>query len=658
MKLFYYNGTSIKIYCSYFCLVIITFLSVTNILFAQTDSISYPNDSSLVDIAKVRFQKTLYKEILFAVSDSHQKKDGDIPLLVFEPGTFSKNNFSVPPSFMEKDIFLRFIAHNSADTLQTVYFMPGRFCENIKVFMASPENISQTFRQIPDSLLQNEEFAGYKILRIPPKDTIVFFTRFNFVRTNVNSFSPRLIELGYGPQSVKELKLKDPMLDMITYLASGILLLMIFYSLAAYVQYLNIEFVYYSAYAFCSGLLLFSKSYLSMDYTAFHFFYEEYLDFIILCTGAYFYLIFVRKFLNTNVKYPLLDKFLRTAKVVLVALLVVFSVIYFFTEKYVMMMILENYVIKVFLCMIGIVFIIYSFRKKSTLLKYLAWGNFSLVFFSIISLCIIVFNLTIIPGNRQSLWNRPLFYYELGIVFELICFLSGLAYKNRRDIIDQVKERERFKLENERKEFEKQMAVMAAQQDERNRISADMHDELGSGVTAIRLMSEIVKSKMKQSSLPEIEKISNSANDLLGKMNTIIWTMKSSNDTLESLIAYIRAHAIEFFDSTPIDCSVHVMDVPDVEMSGEKRRNIFLSVKEALNNIMKHSQATKVRIDIMVPDYKLIIKIADNGVGIDIDKLRRFGNGLSNMRRRMQNISGDFRIETNGGAILYFELPV
>ena len=159
-------------------------------------------------------------------------------------------------------------------------------------------------------------------------------------------------------------------------------------------------------------------------------------------------------------------------------------------------------------------------------------------------------------------------------------------------------------------------------------------------------------------SLPEIEKISNSANDLLGKMNTIIWTMKSSNDTLESLIAYIRAHAIEFFDSTPIECSVHVEDVPDVEMSGEKRRNIFLGVKEALNNIMKHSHATRVRIDITIPDYKLVIKIADNGVGINKEKLRRFGNGLTNMKRRMQSINGDFRIETDGGTILYFELPV
>ena len=69
---------------------------------------------------------------------------------------------------------------------------------------------------------------------------------------------------------------------------------------------------------------------------------------------------------------------------------------------------------------------------------------------------------------------------------------------------------------------------MAAKQEESDRISADMHDELGSGMTAIRLMSEIMKSKMKERSYPELEKISNSANDLLGKMNTIIWTMKSS----------------------------------------------------------------------------------------------------------------------------------
>ena len=651
-----YTCTSFETYCAFCCLLLLFCFSYTSK--AQADSLNKITDSTLLDVTKIRFQKILYNEIFFTSSSDHSIKDGDIPSLPFKLSPFNKNNTGVSPAYIEKDIYFRFTATNSADTIKRIYFMPGRFCTNVSVFDASPGNVQGTFRKIPDSVLLSKRFSGYKILTIPPKDTLEFFTRFNFLRTNVNSFSPRLIELDYGTQFVKELKLRDPMLDMVTYLASGILLLMIFYSLAAYVQYLNIEFIYYSAYAFCSGLLLFSKSYLSMDHTAFNFFYEEYLDFIILCTGAFFYLIFVRKYLNSKVQYPRLDKLLRIAKSILIILLVIFSAFYFFTEKYVILLILENYVIKVFLCLIGIVFIVYSLRRKSTLLKYLAAGNISLVFFSILSLCILVFDWTIFPGNRQTLLNRPLFYYELGIVLELVFFLSGLAYKNRRDIIEQVKERERFKLDNERKEFEKQMAVMAAQQDERNRISADMHDELGSGVTAIRLMSEIVKSKMKQTSLPEIEKISNSANDLLGKMNTIIWTMKSSNDTLESLVAYIRAHAIEFFDSTPIDCIVHVADVPDVEMSGEKRRNIFLGVKEALNNIMKHSQADKVNIDITVVDDRLIIKIADNGIGIDKEKLRRFGNGLNNMKRRMQNIQGEFKIETDKGTILYFELPI
>ena len=200
---------------------------------------------------------------------------------------------------------------------------------------------------------------------------------------------------------------------------------------------------------------------------------------------------------------------------------------------------------------------------------------------------------------------------------------------------------------------------MAAQQAERDRISADMLDELGSGMTAIRLMSEIMKNKMKEQSYPELEKISNSANDLLGKMNTIIWTMKSSNDTLESLVAYIRAHATEYFDSTPIACDVHVPPlIPQVDISGEKRRNIFLSVKEALNNTMKHSQASKVRIDISARDSKLVIRVSDNGVGIDPEQLRRFGNGLSNMRRRMESIDGNFRIENNGMCTLTFEAPI
>jgi signal transduction histidine kinase len=234
--------------------------------------------------------------------------------------------------------------------------------------------------------------------------------------------------------------------------------------------------------------------------------------------------------------------------------------------------------------------------------------------------------------------------------------MAGLSYKNKRDLIERIKERERLKLDNERKEFEKQVAILEAKQQERNRISADMHDELGSGVTAIRLMSEIVKTKMKEDTLPEIEKISNSANELLDKMNAIIWTMVSSNDTVESLMAYIRAYAMEFFENTPIECHFDLpAQTPATELSGEKRRNIFLAVKESLNNVLKHSQASQVRIGITAID-KLVIEIWDNGIGVDLQNLRKFGNGLQNMKRRIESISGEFKIENHEGTRTIFEV--
>ena len=99
---------------------------------------------------------------------------------------------------------------------------------------------------------------------------------------------------------------------------------------------------------------------------------------------------------------------------------------------------------------------------------------------------------------------------------------------------------------------------------------------------------------MKEDTFPEIQKISNSASELLNKMNTIIWTMISSNDSVESLVTYIRIYALEFFENTSIVCHFNMPDpIPVKEITGEKRRNIFLCVKEALNNSLKAFRSVK-----------------------------------------------------------------
>ena len=180
-----------------------------------------------------------------------------------------------------------------------------------------------------------------------------------------------------------------------------------------------------------------------------------------------------------------------------------------------------------------------------------------------------------------------------------------------------------------------------------------MHDDLGAGMTTIRLYSELAKSKLVNSPMPEIEKISSSANELLGKMNAIIWSMSSSNDSLGNMIAYIRSYALEYFEDTGITCKIDIPEkLPNIEVIGEIRRNVFLVVKEALNNILKHANATEVSIKLVRVDDGLTLYIHDNGKGINMDKLRQFGNGLKNMKKRMADIHVDFSIENKNGTLI------
>lgn len=628
-------------------------------LFFCCASVGYAQmpDSMITDIAGIRYSKIITKQSRFLTTAKHRVPDAAIPGLPFKDAISYESH--VPGRFMEEDCFLQFALKNSADTAVDVCFSPGYYCRNVSIFKAKLNDVAGTFARVPESVVNDPRYAGVKEITLQPHEQALFFCRFNFVRTNVNLFNPRLIASDYLLQWLTVSKNRDNLLDVITFTVAGILLFMIFYSLAVYLQSRNIEFIFYACYTFLTASLSFLKAYLNLSASAFNYFYEEYLDFMTLTASVIAYQLFMRKFINSRDNYPLLDKYLHFASLLMVGSCIVFSFVYFCTDWYIMLNIMENFVIKQFFFITGVFFIVYSIKKKNTLLNYLVAGNASLIFFSVISYIILTTGWKPFKTDSPSAFNRSMFYYEIGLVFELGFFLSGLAYKNRRDIIERVKERERLKLENERKEFEKQMAVMAAKQEERNRISADMHDELGSGVTAIRLMSEIMKSRLRGDVVPELEKISNSANELLGKMNTIIWTMKSSNDTLESLIAYIRAHAIEYFDSTPIECKVVLpVVIPQADVSGEKRRNIFLSIKEALNNAMKHSQATLIQISISTTNKRLTIRVADNGIGIDADKLRRFGNGLNNMRRRMESIDGTFKIEGDKSCILTFEAPI
>lgn len=584
--------------------------------------------------------------------------------LLFNRGTRKYAQF-IPPRVVNGTTFMIFSLFNSSDSTQRAFFCPGFLFQSIRLY-AMPDGLPLgkdspmsfqpgQMQALPAFFPDDKDSLGYRGIALAPHRQETVMAVLSFARNATNAINPTLTKAAFIRQGIVLNRLNKTGIDIMTNLFAGILLMMIFYALSEFVQSGKAEFLYYAVYAICISSLLFLKAILHREPTGFNFIFEGYADNIVFCIGYIFYIIFHRKFLETEKNYPSLDRYLYRGYQVVIVMTIMFTITYFGLKDFRIPNFIED-ATKIILLLLLVIFIWKGVRYNDKLMNYIVAGNISLCLLSIASQLMISFSFR--PVKGQSLFNLALFYYESGITIELLFFLFALTYKNKKELVISIQKEEQLKLETERKELEKQVAVLAAKQDERNRISVDMHDELGSGVTAIRLMSEIVKSKMKQQTLPEIEKISQSANDLLTKMNTIIWTMTSSNDSVENLIAYIRSYAVEFFENTSIDCRFNIpASLPAHEISGEKRRNVFLSVKEALNNVLKHSQGSVVTISVKAGD-QLVIEIIDDGVGIDMDKLRKFGNGLNNMKRRMASIDGQFDIANHQGTKACFILPL
>ncbi len=212
------------------------------------------------------------------------------------------------------------------------------------------------------------------------------------------------------------------------------------------------------------------------------------------------------------------------------------------------------------------------------------------------------------------------------------------------------------RLEHERQEAEKRRAL----ESERQRIARDVHDDLGSGLSALSLLTEIASYKNTKEELKtDLSKINSASRELSGKIREVIWTVNASNDSLASLISYMNNYALELLDNAGIDYHVTIPDhIPDFTISGEYRRTLFLAFKEALNNILKHAGANKVVVDFSISEGVLLISVKDNGKGFDPQLLlESTGNGLLNMQARMRDIQGDTQFKTsNGGTQVSFSL--
>ncbi len=630
-----------KSYCLFF-LVIVTCILTSIASIAQSPA--------AIDAAKIKFSRPVSNELSMFYFPLKSNLESSYQRAAFTNGVIHKKN--IPNEFVTMNAALRFSLYNSADSVVRIVFFPGLYYSDIKLY----RELNNHLQELPSALPAVNDSIGYRVITLAPHDSQTIVAQLSFIKTYINTMRPRLINTEYLNSFITGMQSANNENDLVTFLFCGLLLMMVLFSIANFVQGANREFLYYSGYAFFLGVMLITKAVFTGHSSCISYFLEAYLDFILQGTGIAFYMMFMQRYLDTKTRYPFLHKLYNSGIAMLIVSLTSYTFFHYFTNNFVTENTIEN-LTKGLLLLMTVVFLVYSGKHwHDKMMRYLFWGNLCLFVFSLSSQLAIMDSAIVkqLPGIFRS----ALFYYELGLFLELVFFLIALNYKNRRQLISQARETERLKAENQVKEYEKELAVFKAQQQERERISADMHDELGSGMTAIRLMSEIARNKMKNDTPQEIEKISQSADEVLNKMNAIIWSMNSGNDTMDNLVSYIRSYALEYFENTPVRCKVDTPEnIKPSELSGDKRRNIFLCIKETLNNTLKHARASAVSIEFCI-DKDLFIKISDDGVGIDLQNIRQFGNGLKNIARRMESIGGSYKIENHSGTTTILTLPL
>jgi signal transduction histidine kinase len=194
---------------------------------------------------------------------------------------------------------------------------------------------------------------------------------------------------------------------------------------------------------------------------------------------------------------------------------------------------------------------------------------------------------------------------------------------------------------------------------ERARISLDLHDDIGSNLSKIALLGEVVKRNHSNDSTVHIDKIISSSHEALQNMSEIVWALNPKNDKLENLTSYTRKYAMEYCDVAGIHCKVNIPDqISNIPISGAQRRNIFLAVKEALHNVVKHSGAKQAEIAFMKNEKEFEVIIRDNGKGIHLSDSSHLGNGLQSMKKRMTEVGGRFVIENKSGTTVRLCVPL
>ncbi|HLX67665.1 MAG TPA: 7TM diverse intracellular signaling domain-containing protein, partial [Puia sp.] len=366
-----------------------------------------------------------------------------------------------------------------------------------------------------------------------------------------------------------------------------------------------------------------------------------YLGKTLLILSYFVYFRFIRSFLEMPRDYPRLNSWIIRMEYFLLVY-AGFDFLFILTtfNRPVQTEIYTTVFGLVFLLTVG--FIVYIYRRGGPLIYYIISGSFFVATGHILGLIFSYFEI----NHHINLGIPDIFIFpQAGIVLEVLCFTAGLSYKS------QLTEKE--KISGQQKLIEQLKANELLQnrmQHIRNKIAQDLHDDIGSTLSSISILSDLaLRENSSAQTLETMNEIKDSSMMLMERMDDIVWSISPRNDSLENLLIRVRHFATTLFEAKGIDYTIEIQkNISEVRLPIDYRQHIYLILKEAINNLVKYALATKAFLEVTFDHECLTLTVRDNGRGFD-QATPPTGNGLSGMERRAAMMNARLSVRSAPG---------
>lgn len=427
----------------------------------------------------------------------------------------------------------------------------------------------------------------------------------------------------------------------------GIMLFQVVFFGMIYIVSKRKDVLYYSLLNLISGIYFFLNApdtFLNIDENiVFNSSAYPYMNFALFMSMIFMYLVFLKEIFIDTLKQYVYVKKIYTITFYTIPLLYILYVLFTFSGWNSNIIFYTGHVINGPFC--TLLFIL-NFRQKGYK-RLLIYGML------IIFICVIItvaLTIRYNSGSTATIFDKyPLSIIKMGMLIDILLFQLAL-----------------LKRWNEQ---EKQLAVEKLQsqlevEKFRNKISGELHDDIGSTLSGIVMYSHMTDGQLKTGEYDKAKNsvsiIQKSANEIVEKLSDLVWTINPGKDSFAAMLEKIAQYGEEICRAKNIYFESVYNNADLIKEPGmDVRRHFYLFAKEAINNAVKHSDATAIKFKISYIKDILKIVITDNGKGYDADSIKR-GNGLNNMQHRADQLGGDFSVQAKqvGGCLISLKIKI